>query len=163
MKSSKNSNSPALPCQGKLSSWVTDSAGNFGLTVHNSWMKPTLLMTWETDSMSALGVPLLSHHKHSGVWEENQGTTKAGLIVLFRDAGKSWGLFVSLQALSSLSEAAVEQCPPGNTPEASNKECLQGHSTGREDGEEEKEMENKAKDGREEGQKVVYELTESLK
>lgn len=40
--------------------------------------------------------------------------------------------------------------------QASNKECLQGHRTVREDEEEEKEMGNKAKDGNEEGQKVVY-------
>lgn len=64
-----------------------------------------------------------------------------------------------MQALSSLSEVAVKQC----SPQTSNKECLQGCSTVREDGEEEKEMENKAKDGREEGQKVVHMLTKSLK
>lgn len=77
-----------------------------------------------------------------------------------------WGVLLEpegslshVQALSSLSEIAVKQC----SPQISNKECLQGHSTVREDGEEEKEMENKAKDGREEGQKVVYLLTKSLK
>lgn len=47
--------------------------------------------------------------------------------------------------------------------QASNKECLQGHRTVREDEEEEKEMENKAKDGSKEGQKVVYTFTVSLK
>lgn len=73
------------------------------------------------------------------------------------------GSLSHVQALSSLSEVAVKQCSPGNMPQTSCKECLQGHSTVREDGEEEKEMENKAKDGREEGQKVVYTLTKSLK
>lgn len=46
---------------------------------------------------------------------------------------------------------------------ASNKECLQGHMIVRKDEEEEKEIENKAKDGSEEGQKVVYTFTTSLK
>lgn len=64
-----------------------------------------------------------------------------------------------VQALSSSSEVDAKQC----SPQTSNKECLQRHSTVGEDGEEKKEMENKAKDGREEGQKVVYKLTKSLK
>lgn len=69
------------------------------------------------------------------------------------------GSLSHVQALSSSSKAAVKQC----SPQTCNKECLQRHSTVGEDGEEEKEMENKAKDGREEGQKVVYKLTKSLK
>lgn len=68
-----------------------------------------------------------------------------------------------VQALSSSSEVAVKRCSPGNMPKTSCEECLQGHSAVRKDGEEEKEVENKAKDGREEGQKVAYMLTKSLK
>lgn len=62
-----------------------------------------------------------------------------------------------------LSEVAVKQWSIGNMSQASNKECLQGHRTVREDEEEEKEMGNKAKDGSEEGQKVVYTFTISPK
>lgn len=62
-----------------------------------------------------------------------------------------------------LSEVAVKQWSIGNMSQVSNKECLQGHRTVREDEEEEKEMENKGKDGSEEGQKVVYTFTISLK
>lgn len=62
-----------------------------------------------------------------------------------------------------LSEAAVKQWSIGDMSQASNKECLQGQRTAREDEEEEKGMENKAKDGSKEGQKVVYSFTISLK
>lgn len=62
-----------------------------------------------------------------------------------------------------LSKVAAKQCSIGNMSPASNKECLQGHRLVRKDEEEEKEIENKAKDGSEEGQKVVYTFTTSLK
>lgn len=57
----------------------------------------------------------------------------------------------------------MKQWSTGNMSQASSEVHLQGHRTVRENEEEEKEMEKKAKDGSEEGHKVVYTFTISLK
>lgn len=55
-----------------------------------------------------------------------------------------------------LSKVAAKQCSIGNMSPASNKECLQGHRLVRKDEEEEKETENKAKDGSEGSEGCLY-------
>lgn len=114
---------------------------------------------------------LLSCHKCLGVrgWEPGYcdafKRTQSLADVIFRECSLNPEGYLSHCASSFLllSEAAAKQWSIGNMSQATNKECLQGHRTVREHGEEEKEMDNKAKDGSEEGQKVVYTFTIFLK